>query len=498
VWGNYTSFNSRIKTNSLAHTTMLLLKIVPVAGMGANVSISNHSLAQFFAFAALAWAGEALSELEVYLMVHSKKLNQYRRTIGGQFFVLLIPAIFYSVLSHVAFNEPDPDAASDTIYTLWVVFFCCGFTMSPTLWRILMARFLTRINVFTPWKRFEMGVPMNVNYIVERYGLFQIIVIGETVLSASAGFQNFVDNTFAQRFAAMASLGIAVQTKLLYYELQGEQKRHALRIDKMRGFGFMASHLFVFLFLVACGSLLHCVAGGHGWDYDQRSLFLISSGGFLCAMSVLSLCHEGIGKGLRLLPKEHRMTVRLTLAFVLLLVGALIAVLPNDLSNLGDCEAISLVMIVFAVDFSVEFYGSKFSKKKCGCSLLGETPCLQRIITQAASVAASSSNNNNNNNNNVSTTSTTTRVISITRQATVEMGNNNGFTPEEHQYPKKVSVIKETSEGSASQVTEDGALHSDFDDSLMDWRASGTPASSMDSIDKATLRTGGAPSLSSK
>ena len=37
---------------------------------------------------AVAWGGEALSELEVYLMVHTKELNQYRRTIGGQGFGL--------------------------------------------------------------------------------------------------------------------------------------------------------------------------------------------------------------------------------------------------------------------------------------------------------------------------------------------------------------------------------------------------------------------------
>ena len=51
VWSACTAFNSRVKTNSISHTLRLILKMIAIAGMGANSSPSLDSLLQFFSFA---------------------------------------------------------------------------------------------------------------------------------------------------------------------------------------------------------------------------------------------------------------------------------------------------------------------------------------------------------------------------------------------------------------------------------------------------------------
>jgi len=84
VWASYTSFNSRVNTNSLCHSTFLLIKMVAIAGMGANADPNDESLKHFFAFASLAWGMEALSSLEVYAMVHVTGQHQFRRVLLGQ------------------------------------------------------------------------------------------------------------------------------------------------------------------------------------------------------------------------------------------------------------------------------------------------------------------------------------------------------------------------------------------------------------------------------
>ena len=374
--------------------------------------------------------------------------------------VLTFPCIFYTGMAIFAAVSA-PHSNFTTIYAIWVVFFALGFTLSPSLWRIFLSRLLTRCGVLKPFDVTEMGVPMNVNYINERVGLFQIIVIGETVIAGSAGFKGFFNHTRMQQFACVASLALAVQTKLLYYELQGEQKRHALRISGRRGMMFFLSHLFVFMFVVMVGSLLHEVSGGGRWDATQKGLFLVASGGFQVSMSWLSLCHEGVGYGLRVLRKEYRVGARLVLAAVLVTLGCA----ANEL--LGDCECIVLVMAVFAIDFLVEFNGAKFSREKCGCDVRGEAPNLARIITASTN---------------------------LSRQATAQTGSVNGSLS--RQATIETTTIFRRGESVISVISEGGGEgRGETEDSLVNGLrpSSQTTESSMDSIDRATARSGGVP-----
>ena len=198
------------------------------------------------------------------------------------------------------------------------------------------------------------------------------------MIAGSAGFQGFANNESHQQIACIMSLVLAVLTKLLYYELQAEQKKHALRRSKMSGLVYTLSHSVLFCSLAAMGSLLHDVSAAHEWDSTQRAMFPVFSSLFLLSISILSLSHEGVGRGLRVLKKEVRVGVRISFSVVLMLLG-----IVDFMSHcFSDCEHIGIVVGLFSIDFAVEFHGSKFSKIKCGCSKTAERPCLQRIVSE--------------------------------------------------------------------------------------------------------------------
>ncbi|GMI09379.1 hypothetical protein TrVE_jg1319 [Triparma verrucosa] len=376
VWAAVTQFNSRLKTNSISHTLRLILKMVAIAGMGANSEINLGSLSQFFAFVSFAWFMEFTSTLEVVLCgLKDERTRPYLRQTCNFGAVIFIPVIVFAILSWWASTSTTDDL--NGIYTFWVLFFFFGPCQSPTTYTMFLGRFLTKLGFYEPFNQREQGIPMNVLYITERFGLFQIIVIGETVIAGSAGFTDFFNNSSHQQLACIMSLVLAVQTKLLYYELQAEQKTHALRVSKMSGFAFFLAHSILFVCLVGMGSLLHDVSAGLVWDVDQRRLFALFSGTFLYAISGLAVAHEGVGRGLRLLRKEIRIGTRLLIGSILITIGLL-----DGCHVFTDVENIVVVSVLYFLDFAIEFQGSKFSKKACGCEGAKEAPCLQRIISE--------------------------------------------------------------------------------------------------------------------
>lgn len=205
-----------------------------------------------------------------------QRLKPYTRQTGLFAVTLLLSAAMFGVLSASA---AAPGASLNNIYAAFTALFLLGPAQSPTTYTMFFGRFLTKAGCFDPFNQREQGVPMNVRYITERFGLFQIIVIGETVIAGSAGFTGFFSNTTHQQCVCVMSLVLSVQVKLLYYELQAEQKTHALRVSKLAGYLFFFSHSLLYGCVAGMGSLLHVVSAGEDWDDNQRLLFPVFAGG---------------------------------------------------------------------------------------------------------------------------------------------------------------------------------------------------------------------------
>lgn len=104
-----------------------------------------------------------------------------------------------------------------------------------------------------------------------------------------------------------------------------------------------------------------------------------STSASLASVSLLCVAHEGVGRGLRRLRKEWRIGIRLSASVALMSLGIAAGCAK---SNVSDICVVLIVSAVFAVDFAVEFEGSKFDASKCGCDEKAEAPCLQRIISE--------------------------------------------------------------------------------------------------------------------
>lgn len=208
VWAAVTQFNSRLKTNSISHTLRLILKMVAIAGMGANSDIELNSLSQFYAFASFAWFLEFTSTLEVAICgLSDERTKPYMRQTMNFGAVLLIPTVVFAIMSYWASVSDD----LDSIYIFWVLFFFFGPCQSPTTCTMFLGRTLTKCGFYPPFNQREQGIPMNVLYITERFGLFQIIVIGETVIAGSAGFTDFFNNSAHQvRSSSLRSLNVSL------------------------------------------------------------------------------------------------------------------------------------------------------------------------------------------------------------------------------------------------------------------------------------------------
>jgi low temperature requirement protein LtrA len=108
-------------------------------------------------------------------------------------------------------------------------------------------------------------------HIEERYGLFTIIVLGESILSASVGFQAAVDEgglTAGLLAVGLGGLVVAFGAWWLYFDHPGH-----LRPTPRQAFRWGYAHAFVFAPLAALGAGLHVAAGAAGagdHQVDQR------------------------------------------------------------------------------------------------------------------------------------------------------------------------------------------------------------------------------------
>ena len=148
--------------------------------------------------------------------------------------------------------------------------------------------------------------PFHAEHIEERYGLFTIILLGESVLSAAAGFQDAVDDgglTGGLLAVGLGSLLIAFAAWWLYFDNPGHLAPTP-RVAFRWGYG----HIVVFGSLAAIGGGLHLAASsqGHDSEIDARTAALavaLAVAGYLVGLAVLLRIVGDRVSGTRIWPK---------------------------------------------------------------------------------------------------------------------------------------------------------------------------------------------------
>jgi low temperature requirement protein LtrA len=132
------------------------------------------------------------------------------------------------------------------------------------------------------------GKAFNAAHIAERYGLFSIIVLGESVVAVGA---SLADSGFDLATAVTAALGFAVAAALWWVYFDSVRWSPLTRESLLRSFTWGYGHLFVFAGIAAAAVGVHLAAEAalHGEPVDAvgRLLLFGGAGAFLLATAVI-------------------------------------------------------------------------------------------------------------------------------------------------------------------------------------------------------------------
>jgi low temperature requirement protein LtrA len=155
------------------------------------------------------------------------------------------------------------------------------------------------------WAEHALDEPLfHAEHIEERYGLFTIIVLGESVLSATVGFQTALDD--AGLSAGLLAIGfgglvLAFSAWWLYFDHPGH-----LAPTAQQGFRWGYGHVFIFVSLAALGAGLSLAAEQLTHDIDERVTALsvaIPAAGYLFGLALVIVITGVRGHDVRVYPK---------------------------------------------------------------------------------------------------------------------------------------------------------------------------------------------------
>jgi len=147
--------------------------------------------------------------------------------------------------------------------------------------------------VFLTYRNAAASIPINVEHMSERYGLFVMLMLGESVI-------NIVTDTkiedVSDFFIIFLGFTIVFSQKMIYYGAQPHNPdHHALRISANTGRTFIYSHLFLSASLVGVGTGIKLLKKSHqkGKQVSKADyqLFTYSLVLFLVTANVLRLAH---------------------------------------------------------------------------------------------------------------------------------------------------------------------------------------------------------------
>lgn len=129
-----------------------------------------------------------------------------------------------------------------------------GFLFAPAEWLLPGFGILVTAELLVPvWAERAAGTPWHPGHIIERYGLFTIIVLGETILASSMAIRAAVQGeAFTGGLAALCLGGLLIVFSLWW--LYFERPQHDLRASLGTGFVWGYGHLPIFASAAAVGA----------------------------------------------------------------------------------------------------------------------------------------------------------------------------------------------------------------------------------------------------
>eukprot|EP00466_Bigelowiella_natans_P002894 jgi/Bigna1/130550/aug1.11_g5258 len=177
------------------------------------------------------------------------------------------------------------------------LFVIAGFTQVAAtilLWLIAVGP-VEVIWVWYTYRTTQASIPVNVEHISERYGLFIMLMHGESIIAIGTDTSVNTTDDFIIVFWGFV---IVFAMHFLYYgSLPKEPEEHALRISANRGRTFVYAHIFTGFSLIALGTAISELkkavdAGKNKGKRSSFNLFALSVVLFLISCNVIRVTHN--------------------------------------------------------------------------------------------------------------------------------------------------------------------------------------------------------------
>ncbi len=302
AWAGFTFYADRYDTDDLGQRVLAVAQMVTIALMAASVSGGKtDSLVAF----ALAYVGARVILIVMYLRAR-RHVPETRRLVGGYVRGMSIAVAFWLVSVFV----PEPYR-----YILWAVGLLIDF--------------------YTPYRlrRIQAKVPLDVAHLPERFGLFTILVLGESIAAIVAGLSH-EGWLAAPVVTAVLAVVVAAGLWWIYFDnLDGTVvRRRAGQKTAWKPTVWIYGHLPLVIGLMATAIGLEGAvigAGGHDWPANERWLLIAGVGGALIGMAIIEIATERSDNAVSRLKAQWRVLGGLSAGVIGLiggLTGALVTV----------------------------------------------------------------------------------------------------------------------------------------------------------------------------
>lgn len=287
AWAGQTFYANRFDTDDIAHRLLVVAQIVIVAGLAASVHGALGERSTAFALCYAAVRGVlVLSYLRARRHVAAAR-TLIDRYLGG--FSLSI--------------------------ALWLI-----SVAVPAPWRFAVWAAAMVVDLGTPllFRKHQAPLPPQPQHLPERFGLFVVIVLGESFAAAVHGL---TEQDAGLRAAVAAAAGIALAVGIWWLYFDNLEEGVVLR-TAAAGQVWVYSHLLLFMAVAATAVGIESAVVHAQASPAQRWLLCGAVAGTLAVLGVLTACSQGDGRG------RHRAAG----ALAALAVGALSAAWPPALT----------------------------------------------------------------------------------------------------------------------------------------------------------------------
>ena len=279
AWAGFTFYADRYDTDDLGQRILAVAQMATIALMAASITgAETESLIGF----ALAYVGARLILIVMYLRAR-RHVPETRQLVGGYVRGMSIAVAFWLVSVFV----PEPYR-----YFLWAI----GLL----------------IDAYTPYRlrRIQAKVPLDVAHLPERFGLFTILVLGESIAAivAGLGHEGWIAGPVT---TAVLSVVVAAGLWWVYFDnLDGTVvRRRAEQKTAWKPTVWIYGHLPLVIGLMATAIGLEGAvigAGGHDWPANERWLLIAGVGGGLVGMAIIEVATERMDNAVSRLKAQWR------------------------------------------------------------------------------------------------------------------------------------------------------------------------------------------------